>query len=151
SEGRVRGPVVTTRSRHDRAVGTWYPRAAGVAGQGVFATSLPRYGRIGTFGIQGPGLALGDVPMNADGAGHAFAPAPLYHPAASAGSAGGCAGAASVADRRAAARAVGSAAPGRGCPRARGCPPPRARSGGAGGARPRRRRREPAFPWLSTP
>jgi hypothetical protein len=53
TEGRVRGPIVTTRSKYDRAVGQFYPIAAGAAGQVLFALALPRYGGIGAFGIQG--------------------------------------------------------------------------------------------------
>jgi len=42
----VTGPILTTRSAHDRAVNTWYPWAAGVANQVEFAPpgELPRYG-----------------------------------------------------------------------------------------------------------
>ena len=59
SQGLVRGPVVTTQSRFDRAVGTWYPRAASAALQVVFAApgQIPKYGAVGSFGIQGPGTA----------------------------------------------------------------------------------------------
>jgi hypothetical protein len=56
TRGAVRGPLVTTQSRFDRAVGTFYPMAAGVAGQidfGPAAADLPSYGGIGTFGICG--------------------------------------------------------------------------------------------------
>jgi DNA/RNA endonuclease G (NUC1)/V8-like Glu-specific endopeptidase len=57
----VRGPVVTTQSRYDIAVGGWYPRGARVARQVSFALDqLPKYGGIGSFGIQGPGLAIAD-------------------------------------------------------------------------------------------
>ena len=38
--GRVRGPILTTRSEFDRAVGTWYPWAAGVARQVVMPSIL---------------------------------------------------------------------------------------------------------------
>jgi hypothetical protein len=56
SEGRVRGPIVTTQSEHDRAVGTWYPWAAGIKGQYSYkAGELPKYGAVGTFGVRGPG------------------------------------------------------------------------------------------------
>ena len=56
-EGRVRGPLVATRSTFDRAVGFFYPLAAGAAHQIEFA-GLPSYGGIGAFGIQGvPGAA----------------------------------------------------------------------------------------------
>ena len=50
----VRGPVVTTRSSFDTAVGRLYPKAAGVKDQFVLAaTKFPKYGGIGTFGVQG--------------------------------------------------------------------------------------------------
>ena len=49
----VRGPIVTTRSIHDTAVGTFYPLAVGLVGQVDFAVELPKFGGIGAFGIQG--------------------------------------------------------------------------------------------------
>jgi hypothetical protein len=70
-DGRVRGPILTTRSAHDRAVGTWYPWAAGAARQVDFAPpdELPRYGAIGAFGARGPGITGADLDMlDADGA-----------------------------------------------------------------------------------
>ncbi|MGX1159800.1 hypothetical protein FBY31_1838 [Arthrobacter sp. SLBN-100] len=48
----VRGPIVTTRSTFDYAVGRFYPLGAGIAGQ-VLLADLPRYGGLGAFGIQG--------------------------------------------------------------------------------------------------
>lgn len=48
----VRGPIVTTRSTFDYAVGRFYPLGAGIAGQ-VLLGDLPRYGGLGAFGIQG--------------------------------------------------------------------------------------------------
>jgi hypothetical protein len=61
---RVRGPVVTTQSRYDTAVGTWYPRGAAVARQVSFAVDqLPKYGGVGSYGVQGPGLSLADDSM----------------------------------------------------------------------------------------
>ncbi len=70
ADGRVRGPVVTTQSRYDTAVGTWYARGATVARQVSFALDqLPKYGGVGAFGIQGPGLSIADNSMlAADGA-----------------------------------------------------------------------------------
>ncbi len=64
SQGLVRGPIVTSQSEHDTAVGTLYPRAAQVAGQIEFAPETPpKYGAIGTFGIRGPGLRVVDLTM----------------------------------------------------------------------------------------
>lgn len=52
----VKGPLVTTRSLHDTAVGKFYPMGAGIAGHKTLA-ELPKYGGVGTFGLQG----LGDM------------------------------------------------------------------------------------------
>ena len=50
----VSGPIVTTRSRFDRAVGFFYPLGAGSAGQIVLAAEeYPPFGGLGAFGIQG--------------------------------------------------------------------------------------------------
>jgi hypothetical protein len=56
----VRGPIVTTTSLHDKAVGRWYPLAAQAARQIVFAstTQLPTYGAVGAFGLQGTDLRM---------------------------------------------------------------------------------------------
>lgn len=52
--GKIAGPIVTTQSSHDSAVGKLYPLAAGIAGQvAMDVPDLPRYGAVGTFGAQG--------------------------------------------------------------------------------------------------
>lgn len=56
----VTGPIVTTRSKFDYAVGKYYPMGAGLAGQKVLGAELPTYGGSGTFGLQG----LGDIAEN---------------------------------------------------------------------------------------
>jgi hypothetical protein len=53
ADGKVRGPIVTTRSRHDSAVGRFYPLASRINGSASFAPGLPEYGAVGTFGLQG--------------------------------------------------------------------------------------------------
>jgi hypothetical protein len=59
----VAGPIVTTRSVNDKAVGVAYPLAVGLVGQTDFAPDdLPLFGGIGTFGIQGTSIA-DDQPM----------------------------------------------------------------------------------------
>jgi hypothetical protein len=64
SGNHVAGPVVTTRSTFDTAVGRWYPLGAGVARQLDFAPGeLPRYGGVGAYGLQGPGLDLVDLQL----------------------------------------------------------------------------------------
>jgi hypothetical protein len=61
---KVSGPLLTTQSEFDRAVGNLYPLAAGVARQIAFAPGeLPKYGAVGTFGIRGPGLEIVDIEM----------------------------------------------------------------------------------------
>ena len=49
----VRGPIVTTRSSHDTAVGRWYPRGAQLKKQFLLGEEYPVYGGVGTFGIRG--------------------------------------------------------------------------------------------------
>ena len=62
---KVAGAILTTQSKRDTAVGRFYPIAAGVARQVNFAPGdkLPKYGGIGAFGLQGPGLTLHDLPI----------------------------------------------------------------------------------------
>jgi hypothetical protein len=60
--GLVRGPLVTTRSTRDTAVGRFYPMGANLAMQLVLGKKYPAYGGIGTFGIQGVAGAE-DMPM----------------------------------------------------------------------------------------
>ncbi len=52
-DGWVRGPIVTTQSEHDVAVGRWYPLAAGVKKQVDYHDQLPKYGAVGSFGLCG--------------------------------------------------------------------------------------------------
>lgn len=48
---RVEGPIVTTHSRHDRAVGTFYPLGARLGSDRVLGDDdFPEYGGIGSFG-----------------------------------------------------------------------------------------------------
>jgi hypothetical protein len=64
AKGKVAGPIVTTQSIHDTAVRVFYPMGAGVAGQVDFAPGkLPKYGGVGVFGIQGPGVPLKNQTM----------------------------------------------------------------------------------------
>lgn len=51
----VDGPIVTTRSIHDTAVGRLYPLGAKVADDVLLGGELPRFGGIGAWGIQGAG------------------------------------------------------------------------------------------------
>jgi hypothetical protein len=51
--GAVSGPIVTTQSSHDTAVGVAYPAAVWLVNEVAFVTDLPKFGGIGTWGIQG--------------------------------------------------------------------------------------------------
>lgn len=79
--GVVSGPIVTTRSRHDMAVGSLYPVAAGVARQVDYAPNdpLPKYGGVGTFGLRGGGLEIEDLSAGAADAAYDFRPGRIYN------------------------------------------------------------------------
>ena len=53
ADGKVRGPIVTTQSKHDNAVGFLYPLASRIKGSVNFAGPFPKFGAIGAFGLQG--------------------------------------------------------------------------------------------------
>jgi hypothetical protein len=77
---KVAGPVITTQSEFDTAVGRLYPWAAGVARQVVFALGeLPKYGAVGAFGIRGPGPDVVDLEMQPAGHAYEFAPGKVYN------------------------------------------------------------------------
>lgn len=75
-DGKVRGPLVTTRSRHDYAVGKLYPWAAGMANQVAFA--LPQFGAIGAYGICGM-TAAENLDMKGDTEPYAFGNGGIYN------------------------------------------------------------------------
>lgn len=52
-EDRVRGSIVTTTSRFDTAVGRYYPIGTHFAFEYVLSAEYPKYGGVGTYGIQG--------------------------------------------------------------------------------------------------
>ena len=81
ADGKVRGPILTTRSELDTAVGKLYPLAAGVASQVSFGPGeeLPKYGALGTFGIRGPGLDLVDLEMLPADQSYGFEPGKVYN------------------------------------------------------------------------
>ncbi len=53
TNGSVAGPIITTQSIHDSAVGTYYPAAVFLVGQAAFGVDLPLFGAVGSYGIQG--------------------------------------------------------------------------------------------------
>ena len=77
---KVTGPIVTTQSEHDTAVGRLYPLAAGLKGQVVFGErSLPKYGGLGSFGARGPGIAIEDKEMLSIDSSYSFVPGKTYN------------------------------------------------------------------------
>lgn len=80
AERLVSGPIVTTRSVHDRAVGTFYPLGAEAAREVSFAVGeLPKYGGVGTFGAQGPDVPLEEMPMLPVPESYGFRPRVVYN------------------------------------------------------------------------
>lgn len=78
AENRVAGPLVTTQSQFDMAVGTLYPLAAGLKNQVAFG-DFPKIGGVGSFGIQGidaitTGRKMGDVTEE-----YGFQPGKVYN------------------------------------------------------------------------
>ncbi len=80
ADRRVAGPIITTQSVHDTAVGKLYPLAAGAARQVVFAPGeLPKYGALGSYGVRGPGPEIEDREMLAVKDSYRFAPGKVYN------------------------------------------------------------------------
>ncbi len=79
--GRVKGPILTTQSELDYAVGRLYPLAAGVAQQVTFniPAALPRYGAVGSFGIQGLGDRAVDSTILGVDQDYGFLPGLIYN------------------------------------------------------------------------
>ncbi len=81
ADGRVAGPIITTQSEHDTAVGKMYPLGAGVVLSEVdFAPGeLPKYGALGTFGARGLGLDIVDLEMLPQDIAYSFEPGKVYN------------------------------------------------------------------------
>jgi hypothetical protein len=80
AEQRVRGPILTTQSEHDQAVGYWYPLGAGIARQVAFAAgALPRYGAVGAFGLRGLETGVEDLEMQPVSGTYGFRPGIIYN------------------------------------------------------------------------
>jgi pimeloyl-ACP methyl ester carboxylesterase len=80
AEGLVQGPVVTTTSVRDRAVGVFYPLGARTQQQIALAPGqLPVYGGVGTFGIQGADLQIADETLGPAGDPYDFRAGPVYN------------------------------------------------------------------------
>ena len=78
ADGKVSGPIATTVSMHDYAVGKLYPWAAGIAGQIAYdPQNLPQFGAIGAFGICG--TAAAKEPMRAQNECYGFKAGHIYN------------------------------------------------------------------------
>jgi hypothetical protein len=80
TQRKIRGPLVTTQSRYDLAVGVQYPKAC-LPGEIAFdAAEYPKYGAVGTFGFQGLSEEVKvDSPMLAANGEYAFEPGRIYN------------------------------------------------------------------------
>lgn len=79
-KGYVSGPIVTTQSRHDKALGTFYPLGAGIARQIVYEVgALPRYAAVGIHGIAGMETQPVFMKMLAADAGYMFQRGGIYN------------------------------------------------------------------------
>ena len=77
-EGLVRGPILTTTSRFDTAVGRYYPIGARLANQYVLSADYPKYGGVGTYGIQGSPNTLSLTIADVDEP-YSFTPSYIYN------------------------------------------------------------------------
>lgn len=81
----VKGPIVTTLSEYDRAVGKYYPLGAGIGRQVSYKVGeFPKYGALGTFGARGAGVESEDRDMLDREGAYGFEPGKLYNLDASA-------------------------------------------------------------------
>jgi hypothetical protein len=80
ADRKVKGPIVTTRSKYDDAVGKLYPLASRFGGSPAFAATFPEFGAIGTFGLQGlPDGVASDLAMLPSADAYGFAPGRIYN------------------------------------------------------------------------
>lgn len=80
ADQKVRGPIVTTQSTHDQAVGILYPLASRIKGSANFAQTFPEFGAIGAFGLQGiPDGSRTELKMLRASDPYAFAPGKIYN------------------------------------------------------------------------
>jgi len=80
----VKGPIVTTRSKFDTAVGRYYPQGAKLKRQYVLVdTTFPKYGGVGSFGIQGTAAQPQDLPIKPPTSAYGFKGGSIYNVEAS--------------------------------------------------------------------
>jgi hypothetical protein len=75
----ISGPLLTTQSVHDAAVGVAYPAAVGLVNEFTFGTGAtpPKFGGIGSFGIQGRSANAIEM-LDASGT-YRFEPGQIYN------------------------------------------------------------------------
>lgn len=78
---KVAGPIVTTQSEHDTAVGLLYPLASGLAMNTIDLApgNFPKYGAIGAFGIRGDGIPVHNLEMLPCGQDYVFEAGQIYN------------------------------------------------------------------------
>ncbi|MDZ8228172.1 MULTISPECIES: hypothetical protein [unclassified Nostoc] len=80
ADNKVSGPIVTTQTELDAALGKMYPLAAGIRHQIVFETvELPKFGALGTFGVRGPGLEIVNMKMLSVSEAYPFTTGKIYN------------------------------------------------------------------------
>ncbi|MDO9074253.1 MAG: hypothetical protein Q7U73_13405 [Rubrivivax sp.] len=80
AERRVKGAILTTQSARDTALRVFYPAGAGVAQQMTYAPGeLPRYGAVGTFGVQGIAQGVFNEPMRRTDGDYDFRAGGIYN------------------------------------------------------------------------
>jgi hypothetical protein len=75
---RVHGPLVSTFSVHDWAVGVWYPKASFLAHQDIEAETASRWGGLGADGFQAVNPWEDRIMPAAGGASYMFTPGTFY-------------------------------------------------------------------------
>ncbi|MBA4017559.1 MAG: hypothetical protein C0483_10340 [Pirellula sp.] len=79
----MNGPILTTQSTFDAAVGELYPWAAWWRGQVVMASAdqvpKPKYGAIGAYGICGPGCETTEVEIQSTRHDYGFQSGKIYN------------------------------------------------------------------------
>ncbi|MEO7051403.1 MAG: hypothetical protein ABI128_07030 [Rhodanobacter sp.] len=78
TEKRVRGPIVTTWSTHDGAVGNLYPMAARLGRQDTLA-NYPKFGGVGAYGLQGAGKFAHEIIIGDAAAEYGWQPGQIYN------------------------------------------------------------------------
>jgi hypothetical protein len=80
ADRKIAGPIITTQSEFDTAVGRFYPLGAGIRQQVIFAPGeFPKYGGLGTFGARGPDLEIVDLNMLPIDGSYPFEPGKIYN------------------------------------------------------------------------